>query len=132
MRPNQTALPLTSNQDCGGVPGSEIPNHTFGHGRLDGWSAYVDAPYQLDLNLAAPATVHAGQRLTYTIDARWWHTTDPGHQLVVTDVIPAGTTFVSASPTYTLSADTVTWSHPQLLPGATFSATLAVQFAQFG
>jgi subtilisin family serine protease len=31
----RTALALTSDQDCGGVSGQEIPNNTFGHGRLD-------------------------------------------------------------------------------------------------
>ena len=31
----RTAVPLTSEQTCGGLPGSMVPNHTFGHGRLD-------------------------------------------------------------------------------------------------
>ncbi len=30
----QTATPFTSAQTCGGVPGSQIPNNTFGHGRV--------------------------------------------------------------------------------------------------
>ncbi|MEO7175841.1 MAG: S8 family serine peptidase, partial [Saprospiraceae bacterium] len=30
-----TALPLTSGQTCGGVPGSEIPNNTYGNGRIN-------------------------------------------------------------------------------------------------
>jgi hypothetical protein len=30
-----TAVQLTSSQVCGGVPGSEIPNSTFGYGRID-------------------------------------------------------------------------------------------------
>ena len=29
------ALGLTSAQTCGSVPGSSIPNNTFGHGRID-------------------------------------------------------------------------------------------------
>lgn len=31
----ETAVPLTSAQTCGDIPGTAIPNHTFGHGRLD-------------------------------------------------------------------------------------------------
>ena len=31
----QTAKPLTSTQDCGGMPGSGVPNPVFGSGRLD-------------------------------------------------------------------------------------------------
>ena len=30
-----SAVPLTSGQSCGGVSGSDIPNNTFGHGRID-------------------------------------------------------------------------------------------------
>lgn len=30
-----TAVPLTSGQSCGGVPGSAVPNNTFGWGRID-------------------------------------------------------------------------------------------------
>jgi serine protease AprX len=34
-----TALPMTSSQTCGEVPGSAIPNNTFGYGRVDAWGA---------------------------------------------------------------------------------------------
>ena len=35
----QTALNLTSSQTCGGVDGTEIPNNTYGHGRIDALAA---------------------------------------------------------------------------------------------
>jgi len=35
----QTAVHLTSTQTCGGVPGSTIPNNTFGWGRIDALNA---------------------------------------------------------------------------------------------
>ena len=38
----RTAKPLTSSQDCGGFPGSAVPNAVFGWGRLD-IAAAVDA-----------------------------------------------------------------------------------------
>jgi subtilisin family serine protease len=34
-----TALPRTTTQTCGGVPGSSIPNNTYGWGRVDAWHA---------------------------------------------------------------------------------------------
>lgn len=34
-----TAVALTSTQTCGGVPGSNIPNNTFGYGRIDAYAA---------------------------------------------------------------------------------------------
>ena len=35
----QTAIHITSAQTCGGVPGSSIPNNTFGYGRIDAVAA---------------------------------------------------------------------------------------------
>jgi len=40
---NATALQLTSAQECGGIPGSQIPNNTFGYGRIDAYAAYQAA-----------------------------------------------------------------------------------------
>jgi subtilisin family serine protease len=34
-----TAMPRTSTQTCGEVQGSEIPNNTYGYGRVDAWDA---------------------------------------------------------------------------------------------
>lgn len=35
-----SALPLTAEQTCGGVPGDSVPNHTFGYGRVNALEAY--------------------------------------------------------------------------------------------
>jgi hypothetical protein len=34
-RMENNAVQLTTTQECGGVPGSSIPNNTYGHGRID-------------------------------------------------------------------------------------------------
>ncbi len=34
-----TAVPRTTDQECGGIPGSEVPNHTYGYGRVDALAA---------------------------------------------------------------------------------------------
>jgi uncharacterized repeat protein (TIGR01451 family) len=34
-----TAVPRTTTQECGGVPGSQVPNNTYGWGRLDALAA---------------------------------------------------------------------------------------------
>lgn len=54
----QTALPLVSNQECGGVAGNQIPNNTFGWGRIDAYAAYQAAlnwlqPFQFFLPLVS-------------------------------------------------------------------------------
>jgi serine protease AprX len=35
----QTAVPKTTDQQCGEVPGSEVPNNTYGYGRIDALAA---------------------------------------------------------------------------------------------
>ncbi|HZD10408.1 MAG TPA: S8 family serine peptidase [Candidatus Binatia bacterium] len=35
-----SAVPLMSDQDCGGISGSAVPNNTFGYGRIDALRAY--------------------------------------------------------------------------------------------
>ena len=35
----QTAVAKTTDQDCGGIPGTEVPNHTYGYGRIDALAA---------------------------------------------------------------------------------------------
>ncbi|WP_223789297.1 S8 family serine peptidase [Marinicella meishanensis] len=42
----RTAVPKTTNQSCGGIPGSAVPNNTYGHGRIDALAA---VNYALDL-----------------------------------------------------------------------------------
>lgn len=44
----ETALPRTTTQTCGGVPGSSIPNNTYGYGRIDAASAVATPYMQID------------------------------------------------------------------------------------
>ncbi len=41
-----SAVPLTTTQTCGGVPGSSTPNNTYGWGRIDAWQAYQEWPLE--------------------------------------------------------------------------------------
>ena len=34
-----TAIPKTTDQQCGDIPGTEVPNHTYGFGRVDALAA---------------------------------------------------------------------------------------------
>jgi serine protease AprX len=36
-----SAVPRTNPQTCGGIPGSSIPNNTYGWGRIDAWATYL-------------------------------------------------------------------------------------------
>lgn len=47
---NATATPRTSAQTCGGVPGSNIPNNTFGYGEINVLAAVQQAPTAVTLS----------------------------------------------------------------------------------
>ncbi len=64
----QSAVPRTSAQTCGGVPGSQIPNNTFGWGRIDALASVS----MVDLGILivdSPDPVAVGGQLTYTVSA---------------------------------------------------------------
>ncbi len=54
----QSATPRTSSQTCGGIPGSVVPNNTYGHGRIDALAAVTELLYgsPVALNLAVDDT----------------------------------------------------------------------------
>jgi len=39
----RSAVPLTTSQNCGSIPGSTIPNNTYGWGRVDAWAAILES-----------------------------------------------------------------------------------------
>lgn len=41
-RIENNAVQLTTTQECGGVPGDNIPNNTYGHGRIDATASVMD------------------------------------------------------------------------------------------
>jgi Domain of unknown function DUF11/Subtilase family/S-layer homology domain len=60
-----TALPRTTSENCGGVPGDQIPNNTYGWGRVDALSVFTSdvAVAQSD----SPDPTLVGVPVTYTI-----------------------------------------------------------------
>lgn len=56
-----TAVQLDTEQECGDIPGSQYPNNTYGHGRIDALAA-VEMALELtnteDIDLASPIRVY--------------------------------------------------------------------------
>ena len=74
----------------------------------------------------SPDPVVAGSNITYTIGVTNDGPSSAG-SVVVSDPIPAGTSFVSATGGGTLSAGTVTWNLGTMANGASLTRTLVVQ-----
>lgn len=128
---NSTAVPVNVTQTCGGTPTTTIPNNTFGYGRIDALAMYnaaATAPHSFVLlKEATPGSVNHGETITYTLTITHNHPTSATTNVVLTDTIPVGTTFVSATGPYTLVGDTVEWSYASLNAGASESVQLVVE-----
>ncbi|THG31343.1 DUF11 domain-containing protein [Glaciibacter flavus] len=90
------------------------------------WTATTRASADLSLDKDAPASAASGSQFSYTI-----HPTNLGpssaSDVVVTDPLPSGVTFVSASPLCTENAGTVTCPLGVLAPGAAPEITITVR-----
>jgi serine protease AprX len=128
-----TAVPITVNppQVCGGVSSNTIPNNTYGWGRIDAWAAYQLAlaygAEVVDISKTASAEyVAPGESLTYTINITHSTGLTVTHNVMITDVIPANTTFITATMPHSLNGSTVYWSVPDLDVDESYSVQLVV------
>jgi uncharacterized repeat protein (TIGR01451 family) len=118
-------------QTFGGVPSTDIPNNTFGWGRIDAFAAYQEAislAETLELTkVASDAYVAPGGVLTYTLNVTHTLGVTVTHNVMITDVIPANTTFITATWPHSVNGSTVFWSAPDLDVGESHSVQLVVQ-----
>jgi uncharacterized repeat protein (TIGR01451 family) len=105
----RSALPLYSDQSCGGDNATSHPNHTYGWGRIDALQAYNLLPDGLLVNKSAPGSILPGNAITYTLSVTNLHPFSVAHNVVLTDTIPNRTSFISATGNYILSNRVVTW-----------------------
>ncbi|MFH1632779.1 MAG: S8 family serine peptidase, partial [Chloroflexota bacterium] len=122
-----TAVPRYTTDGCGGDTGSSHPNHTYGWGRIDAWAAYQNL-HHLTIGKTASATeIAPGGTLTYTLTVTHTHTVSATHNVVLTDTIPAGTDFVTATLPYTLTGDLLTWDLGDMEAGASAQVELVTR-----
>ena len=84
----------------------------------------------VDGTSGAEGTAQVGDKLTYTI--KYANTESGNATVVVTDKVPTGTTFVSASEggTYDQATNTVTWTFNNIASGASGEVTLTVEVSE--
>lgn len=110
----QSALGISTNQGCGDDQPGDIPNNTYGWGRIDALAAVgmVDA---LELSkIASASSVNPGDLITYTLTVTHSIGLNPTTNVVLTDTIPSGSAFISATSPYLRSGDVVSWSFSSL------------------
>lgn len=127
----QSAVPRTLSQICGGVPGDQVPNNTYGWGRVDIWRTLQSLPRTLQISKTpSDPTYDPGQIITYTLQVAYTYPLTPTHNIVITDVIPLQTSFVSATLPHTRNGGTITWSYPSLSSNQTLTLKLAVRVSE--
>ena len=109
-----------------------VPANNNGSSAASQASTAIDAEADLVTTKAGPASVIAGQDIVYTI-ATANNGPSPATGVVVSDTLPAGLTFVSATNGGTLAAGVVTWpAVVTLASGASLSYTVVVRAADPG
>ena len=95
-----TAVQLTSAQTCGGVPGSEIPNSTFGHGRIN-----LLAAVEMSLNAGTLSGVVTDASSSDPIANALVSATRNGHTLTQRTDASGAYSFIVGSGTYNVKAE---------------------------
>lgn len=84
-------------------------------------------PYVLKLIKLAPLAVLPNQLITYTITVTNSHPFAFTHNVVLTDVLPTGTSFITATLPYSLHGNVVRWETPVLDPMTAWVVRLVVR-----
>jgi serine protease AprX len=120
----QNAVPKTTAQNCGGS-GMAVPNNVYGWGRINANQAASNAALNLR-NTPESAFYAPGELITYNLEVSRDYPSGVTN-VVLTDTVPANTTFISATQPYTQNGNVVEWDFPSLGAGETQTVQLVVQ-----
>ncbi|MEM7799157.1 MAG: S8 family serine peptidase [Chloroflexota bacterium] len=136
----ETAIPLTTNQTCGGDTPTSVPNHVYGHGRVDAHAAYqrvlqkdvrhlsIDKSIPVDRLLISGEGMETRELVT-TISIENRHPISTVTGIVMTDTLPTNGRLIAASgdSTFDSATNSTVWQIPTLQPGETYTATVTFQ-----
>ncbi|MDA0244988.1 MAG: S8 family serine peptidase [Chloroflexi bacterium] len=87
-------------------------------------------PASFQISKTAPAQVLSGEPITYTLTITYLYPTgDPTSNVWLTDTLPAGTTFITATMPYSMAGDVVSWYWPSMAAGDSATVQWVVQAA---
>jgi serine protease AprX len=120
-----TAYALTSAQECGGIPGSSIPNNTYGHGRVDAWEALKVLPHGFTLFVSTQYPfVLPGGLVRYQVQLTHLHSLYPTENTILIAQFPAGTSVEASSAPYTQFGGSLQWDFASLAANETLLLTV--------
>jgi serine protease AprX len=110
-----------------GCNSSGVPNNAYGWGRIDALAA-IESLQRIDLEKTASARFALpGDLITYTLTITHSLGISPTTNVVLTDTIPIGSVFISATPPYSQTGDEIRWEFPSLDAIDSVSVDLVVQ-----
>jgi serine protease AprX len=125
---SRSAFPLTSDQECGGVPGSSIPNNTFGYGRVDAMEALKIVPHGFEIWVTAnKGSVLPGETIRYRVEITHYHSLDSTQEVLLATQLPAGTGILDSSHEYIRIGDDLLWHFAALEPHETVVVEVVLQ-----
>jgi subtilisin family serine protease len=126
---SSTAVPRTSAQTCGGVPGTQIPNTVYGHGRLDVYNALVSRSADLSVTTPPwPVVILTNVARTYTMTVANAGPL-PATAIALDQPWPASVTVGTVTPSQgncTVSAGVIDCSLGTLAPSAAATVTVTI------
>ena len=126
----RTARPLTTTtQTCGGVPGTDVPNNTYGYGLVDALAAVKAATLWPVIAAPTYAWIHEPFTVTLNVTNALPITRSA---VTISGTLSTAATFISASPPGTLDGSIVRWEFATVAPSTTLSLTLVISSAQSG
>jgi serine protease AprX len=125
---SRSAFPLTSDQECGGVPGSSIPNNTFGYGRVDAIEALKNVPHGFEIWVTAnKGSVLPGETIRYRVEITHYHSLDSTQEVLLATQLPAGISLLNSSHEYTEIGGDLLWQFAALDPHETITVEVVLQ-----
>jgi uncharacterized repeat protein (TIGR01451 family) len=109
----RTAISITSQQECAGIPGNVIPNNSSGWGRIDALNALQGHALWVEKTASADE-IFSGKELNYTLTATHSAVSADANQVVLSDLLPENTVFVDATPPYSFDGSKVQWEFENL------------------
>jgi uncharacterized repeat protein (TIGR01451 family) len=104
-----------------------VPNNVYGWGRIDAYAAYLDVHLISLEKLVSASEAEPGDLITYTLTITHVYGISSTTNVVLTDTIPVGSAFVSATSPHTQTGDIIRWGFPSLDAMGTASVELVVR-----